>query len=103
LVSNWVLEIGTIDNARFTLPITKGVDDAVFDVKTRRIYAACGDGAGSVDVYKEADPDHFQSLGQVASGRLGRTARLVPELNRCFVAVPAHEGTPAEVLVYQVQ
>jgi DNA-binding beta-propeller fold protein YncE len=85
------------------LAIAKGVDDAVFDARSRRIYAACGDGAGSVDVYKETDPDHFESLGQVASGPLGRTARLVPELNRYFVAVPAHEDSVAVVLVYQVQ
>jgi len=85
------------------LPIAKGVDDLAFDPASKRIYAACGDGAGSVDVYKEEDPDHFRSLGRVPSGPLGRTARLVPELNRYFVAVPGNETKPAEVLVYQIQ
>lgn len=85
------------------LPIAKGVDDAVFDSASKRIYASCGEGAGSVHVYQEKDPDHFDSLGQVPSGPLGRTSRLVPELHQYFVAVPAHESTPAEVLVYEVQ
>ncbi|MGH9433877.1 MAG: YncE family protein, partial [Terriglobia bacterium] len=33
------------------LPIGKGVDDLVFDPASKRIYASCGGGAGSVDVY----------------------------------------------------
>ncbi|MGH9397096.1 MAG: YncE family protein [Terriglobia bacterium] len=84
------------------LPIGKGVDDMVFDPTTRRIYASCGAGAGSVDVYKEEDPDHYRLLGKVPSGAGGKTARLVPQLERYYVAVPTHENTPAEVFVYQV-
>jgi DNA-binding beta-propeller fold protein YncE len=85
------------------LSIAKGVDDAVFDAASKRLYASCGDGAGSVYVYKEKDADHFDSLGSVPSGPLGRTSRLVSDLNRYFVAVPAHETTPAEVLAFEVQ
>jgi DNA-binding beta-propeller fold protein YncE len=85
------------------LAIAKGVDDLAFDSASKRLYASCGDGPGSIHVYREKDADHFDFLGQVASAPLGRTARLVPELNRYFVAVPAHDTTPAEALVYQVQ
>lgn len=83
------------------LPIEKGVDDLVFDPVSKRIYAACGSGSGSVDVYQEEGPDHYRSLGRVPSSPGGRNALLVPQLNRYFVAAPGHESTPAEVMVYQ--
>lgn len=82
------------------LPIAAGVDDVAYDRATKRIYAACD---GAVDVYEQKDADHYKMLGKIASGQLGRTARLVPELNRYFVAVPPHGPTGAEILVYQVQ
>src|SRR5690349_14315311 len=81
------------------LPITKGVDDATYDAASKRIYAA---GDGSVDVYEQTDLDSYKLLGTVPTGPLGRTARLVPELNRYFVAVPQHESTSAEILVFEV-
>ena len=84
------------------LVIDKGVDDLVFDAASKRLYAACGEGEGSVVVYKEVGPDSYESLGKVPSGPAGRTARLVPELSKYFVAVPAHGDTPAQILVYDV-
>ncbi|MGH9344201.1 MAG: hypothetical protein ACRD19_10610 [Terriglobia bacterium] len=84
------------------LPIGRGVDDLVFDPASKRIYASCGAGAGSVDVYEEQSPDHYQLLGNVPSGPGGKTARLVPQLRRYYVAVPAQSSMPAEVLVYEV-
>jgi DNA-binding beta-propeller fold protein YncE len=83
-----------------TLPITKGVDDLVFDKDNKRIYAAAD---GFVDVYQEESPDSYKLVTKVPSGPSARTARLVPELKRYFVAVPQHETTPSEVLVYEVQ
>src|SRR5437660_6872791 len=71
------------------LPIGEGVDDLVFDVASKRLYAATGGGTGSIAVYRQKDADHYESLGSVPSGALGRTGRLVPQLKRYFVAVPA--------------
>ena len=82
-----------------TLPITKGVDDATYDAASKRIYAV---GDGSVDVYHQTDPDNYKLLGTIPTGPLGKTARLVPDLNRYFVAVPQHETTSAEILVFEV-
>jgi DNA-binding beta-propeller fold protein YncE len=82
-----------------TLPITKGVDDMKYDAGSKRIYAA---GDGSVDVYEQTDPDNYKLLGKVPTGPLGKTARLVPELNRYFVAVPQHETESAKILVFEV-
>jgi DNA-binding beta-propeller fold protein YncE len=82
------------------LPIAKGVDDLVFDKDSQRIYAAAD---GFIDVYHEDTPDNFKLVAKVPSGPNGRTARLVPEIKRYFVAVPNHDTTPSEVLVYEVQ
>jgi DNA-binding beta-propeller fold protein YncE len=81
------------------LPITKGVDDVVYDPASKRIYAACD---GNVDVYQQSAPDEYKLLAKVPTGPLGRTARLVPELKRYFVAVPEHGTDPAKILVFDV-
>lgn len=82
------------------LPITKGVDDLTYDPASKRVYAACD---GNADVYERSGADNYKLLGKVPTGPLGRTASLVPELNRYFVAVPRHGTTSAEVLVFAVQ
>lgn len=86
-----------------SLPITTGVDDMVFDAASKRIYAACGGGSGSVEVYQQEDPDHYHLLGKVTTSPGAKTGRLVPELSKYFVAAPAQATTPAQVLVYSVQ
>jgi DNA-binding beta-propeller fold protein YncE len=86
-----------------TLQISQGVDDMSFDPASRRLYAVCPSGAGSVYVYEETNPGHYKSLGQVPSGPGGRNGRLVPEINRFFVSVPQHDSTNAAVLEYKVQ
>jgi DNA-binding beta-propeller fold protein YncE len=82
------------------LPITKGVDDLVFDPAKKRLYASCD---GNVDVYEQSDPDTYKSLGKVATGALARTALLVPQLNRYFVAVPQHGTDNAQIQVFEVR
>jgi WD40 repeat protein len=82
-----------------SLPITKGVDDAVYDPASKRIYTAAD---GNVDVYQQTDPDNYKLLAKVPTAPLARTAKLVPELHRYFVAVPQHGTTSAEILVFEV-
>jgi DNA-binding beta-propeller fold protein YncE len=82
------------------LPITKGVDDLTYDPATKRVYAACD---GNVDVYEQSSADKYKLLASVPTGPHGRTARLVPELNRYFVAVPQHETASAEILIFEVR
>src|SRR6202163_1989496 len=53
-----------------TLPITKGVDDLVFDKDNKRIYSAAD---GFVDVYQEEGPDNYKLVAKVPSGPAGRT------------------------------
>jgi len=81
------------------LPITKGVDDLVYDADSRRLYASAD---GNADVYEQSDPDHYKLLGKVPTGPMGRTALLVPALKRYFVAVPQHGAENAEILAFEV-
>src|SRR5205814_8989290 len=79
--------------------ITQGVDDITNDAATKRVYAACD---GAVDIYEQSGPDSYKLLANIPTGPMGRTARLVPELKRYFVAVPQHDTTSAKVLVFEV-
>jgi hypothetical protein len=81
------------------LPITKGVDDLVFDAASKRLYASCD---GDVSLYQQNTPDSYKLLGKVPTGPLARTALLVPQINRYFVAVPQHGTTNAEIMVFEV-
>src|SRR6202047_4378374 len=81
------------------LPIAKGVDDMTYDPVSERIYAACD---GTADIYEQSGPDQYKLLAHVPTGTLGRTALLVPELKRYFVAVPQHGKDPAKILVFDV-
>ena len=82
------------------LSITKGVDDLVYDAPSKRLYASCD---GDADVYEQSDPDNYKLLAKIPTGPLARTALLVPQLKRYFVAVPQHGTTTAEILVFEVR
>src|ERR1700682_6052665 len=43
---------------------------------------SCGGGAGSVDVYKEQDADHYQLLGNIPSARNASTSHLAADQGR---------------------
>jgi DNA-binding beta-propeller fold protein YncE len=82
-----------------SLPITKGVDDITYDAASKRVYAACD---GAVDIYEQSAPDSYKLLANIPTGPMARTARLVPELKRYFVAVPQQGTISAKVLVFEV-
>ena len=65
-----------------------GADDLHFDAPTGRIYFSGT--TGTVAVFKEMDPDHFQLLGKVPTGAISKTGLWVPELKRFYSAVPRH-------------
>jgi len=83
-----------------SLPIGVGVDDLIFDPASKRIYAACG--GGVISVYHEDGPNHYSSLGDVASAPGGKNEVLVPQMERLFTTIPPRGATPGEVYVYQV-
>jgi DNA-binding beta-propeller fold protein YncE len=65
-----------------------GADDLQYDAATGRIYFVGT--TGTVAVFKEIDPDHFQLLGKVPTGAIAKTGLWVPELKRFYSAVPRH-------------
>jgi DNA-binding beta-propeller fold protein YncE len=83
-----------------SLPSGHMVDDMAYDAKSKRIYLT---GSDFIDVYQQKDPDHYELVGQVPSSFRAKTAILVPQLNRFYLAVPRHEGKPAEVRIFEVK
>jgi DNA-binding beta-propeller fold protein YncE len=79
------------------LAIPQGVDDLTYDEGGKRLYAATD---GAVSVYHEVDADHFELLGNVATGSLARTGYLEPALDRYFVVVPQHGTAGAAILAF---
>jgi DNA-binding beta-propeller fold protein YncE len=65
-----------------------GADVVQYDETSRRIYFTGT--TGTVAVFKELDPDHFQLLGKVPTGAISKTGLWVPELKRFYSAVPRH-------------
>jgi len=82
------------------LPAVGFVDDMSYDAKLKRLYLA---GDQFVEVFEQKDPDHYSLLARIPGGFRAKTATLVPELNRYYLAVPHHEKNEAEVRVYVVQ
>ena len=81
-----------------TLTIHDGVDDVIYDADSQRIYASTN---GYVDAFSQKDLNHYVSLGSVPSGEKARTARLVLEWNRLFVAAPKNASSPARILAFE--
>ena len=83
-----------------TLPTAEMTDDMAFDPAGKRIYVACNDFAV---VYSQKDADHYEELGRAPTGFRAKTALLVPQLKRYYVAAPRHGQDSASVKVYEVQ
>jgi DNA-binding beta-propeller fold protein YncE len=84
-----------------TFPAPGRVDQEIFDPATHRIYAPGGE--GYIGVYLEKDADHFSELAHVPSAAGAKTAILVPQLHRLYVAVSPGEGkTGAAIMWFNV-
>jgi DNA-binding beta-propeller fold protein YncE len=83
-----------------SLPTAELADDMLFDPESKRIYVDCDE---FVVVYVQDDADRYEELGRVPTGFRAKTAVLVPQLKRYFVAAPRHGQKIAELRVYEVQ
>ncbi len=90
-----ILDTGSSEVAA-RLPTCGDADDVFWDAKRERVYVSCGEGV--VDVV-ERRGDAYQELARVATAPGARTALLVPELDRLYVAARAADGRGAAVLV----
>lgn len=83
-----------------SFPAASMSDDMVYNAEQKRIYFA---GSNFVDVFQQKDPDHYEQVGHIPTAFRAKTAILVPQLNRYYLAVPQHEKQSAEVRVYDVE
>lgn len=80
-------------------PAAAMVDDMAYDAQRKRIYFA---GSEFLDVFKQTDADHYELAGHIKTSFRAKTAILVPELNKYYLAVPHHEKQEAELRVFDV-
>jgi len=82
--------------------VTSGnTDDLFYDAQRGRVYVL--DGLGSIDVFQQKDPDHYDRIASYPTPPGTRTGLFVPELGKLFTGVLAQEKekTSAEVRVYE--
>lgn len=81
-------------------------DELIYDEARKRIYitasGAVGVGHGSVEAFKQIDPDHYESLGEAPTGKNSRNGMFIPSLSKIYVSVPKNGSEEARVLVFQV-
>jgi DNA-binding beta-propeller fold protein YncE len=65
-----------------------GADEIFYDAPTGRIYFSGS--TGTIAVFKQKDPDHYDLLGKVPTGAIGKSGLWIPELKRYYAAVPKH-------------
>jgi DNA-binding beta-propeller fold protein YncE len=83
-----------------SFPTAPIADDMTFDSTSKRIYVACD---GFMVVYSQQSADRYEEIARIPTSFRAKTAILVPQLNRLYLAVPRHEQKAAEVRVYDVQ
>jgi DNA-binding beta-propeller fold protein YncE len=84
------------------LDVADYVDDLAYDAAHHRLYIPGGGGAGAVSVVEQSGADNYQVVATVPTKPGAKTARLVPELNKYYVGVPAKDAQPAQILVFDV-
>ena len=85
-----------------SLDVADYVDDLAYDAAHHRLYIPGGGGDGAVSVVEQRGADNYQVVATVPTKPGAKTARLVPELNKYYVGVPAKDGQPAQILVFDV-
>src|SRR6266851_5888300 len=82
--------------------VTAGnTDDLFYDSKRGRVYVL--NGLGSIDVFQQKDPDHYDRIASYPTPPGTRTGLFVPEWGKLFTGVlpQEKEKTSAEVRVYE--
>lgn len=98
------LVVMNADNGKevVSLDVADYVDDLAYDAAHHRLYIPGGGGSGAVTVVAQRGADKYEVVATVPTKPGAKTARYVPELNKYYVGVPAKEGQPAQILVYDV-
>jgi DNA-binding beta-propeller fold protein YncE len=82
-----------------SLDAPQRTNELVFDRANHRIYLT---GDDYVSVIQQKGADQYEEIARVASDKGAKTAILVPELNRLYVAVAGKGDVKASLLQYEV-
>lgn len=80
------------------MPAVGFADDEAFSPTDGQIYVA---GSDYVDVFQEKDPNHYALLARIPGSYRAKTAIVVPQWHRYYLAVPHHGNQIAEVRVFE--
>jgi len=85
------------------LPTAESMDGVYFDAVRKRIYVSGGreNDVGYVFAYQQKDADHYEIIGKIPTKSGAGTSFWSPELNRYYVAAPAHDNDEAAILVFE--
>jgi DNA-binding beta-propeller fold protein YncE len=85
-----------------TQPAPLRADEVQYDPKAHRLYVPGGE--GYMSIYDTSDADHLKVLEKVTTAAGAKTALLLPEMHKLFLAVsPGESKTMAKVLTYEVK
>jgi DNA-binding beta-propeller fold protein YncE len=85
-----------------TQPAPLRADEVQYDQATHRLYVPGGE--GYLQIYDTTDPNHLKTLEKVTTAPGAKTALLLPDLHRLYLAVsPGESKSMAKVLTYEVQ
>lgn len=82
-----------------SLDAPQRTNELVFDKANRRIYLT---GDDYISVIEQKSADKYDEIARVPSAKGAKTAILVPEMNRLYVAVAGKGAEKASVLRYEV-
>jgi len=82
------------------LDIAAEPDGIYYDAKRRQLYVSCG--AGSVDVIRQRDADHYEFVGRVPTAPGAATSLFEPTRSELYVAVPQKDNQKAELRIYRI-
>jgi DNA-binding beta-propeller fold protein YncE len=88
-----------------SVPTVQDTDDLYYSAERKRVYVPGR--AGSIWVYQQADPDHYNIISKiptvVGAGTAGYFGRQGKGFDRFYLAVSAGANTSAEVRIYTMQ
>jgi hypothetical protein len=76
-------------------------DDLFYDSARSRVYVL--NALGSIDVFRQNDPDHYELIESVPTPLNTKTGLFVPDLGKLFVGVVQNGEKSAEVDVYEAK
>jgi DNA-binding beta-propeller fold protein YncE len=76
-------------------------DDLFYDSARSRVYVL--NALGSIDVFRQKDPDHYELIASVRTPVNTKTGLFVPELGELFVGVVQSGDKSAEISVYMAK